>query len=190
MDKSRLRRAIGPASLLMLILLFIHTCVPKALTDLKLVAVQRIPADLLPRSDDLRVTLSRRGETLLKISLSGSAHWIEQVRRHELNGYANVVRCDDPDRMVFNLGVYSGEVPVSYYGEGFSGYHPFAPTLVYDIYVPATGRYGSVADPNAHGPDYDLTRERMTLCLRIAGGAMHGAYGRSNEVRVDLGGQR
>ena len=174
-------------SLLLLMFLFVHACVPKPITDLRLVEVRRLPASALPPSDDLRETLTERGEGVWKVSLTGDANWIREVRRHKLNSYATVVRCDERDYRVLSLGPYVGQVPVTYYGDGFGDYRAPSRTVQYDIYLPGTGRYHSEADFNAPMPSYDLGKMRLPLCLRIAGGAMHGAYNRSNEVRVEVG---
>ncbi|MEO9913181.1 MAG: hypothetical protein ABJF89_10820 [Parasphingorhabdus sp.] len=76
---------------------------------------------------------------------------------------------------------------VTYYGDGIREYRPSSSNVQYDIYLPENGRYRSEADFNAPMPSYDLGKQRMTLCLKIAGGAMHGAYNRSNEVRIEVG---
>ena len=100
------------------------------------------------------------------------------------------MRCDERDYGVLSLGPYVGQVPVTYYGEGFRDYRAPASIVQYDIYLPETGRYRSQADFNASMPSYDLGSQRLSLCLRIAGGAMHGANNRSNEVRLAVGGTR
>jgi len=190
MDASRLRQTILPASLLLLLFLFLWACVPKPITDLRPVKVTRVPAFALPVADDLREPLTKRGEAVWKVSLRGDAGWIQEVKRHELNSYATVVRCDERDYGVLSLGPYVGQVPVTYYGEGFRNYHSPASIVQYDVYLPETGRYRSQADFNAPMPSYDLGSQRLSLCLRIAGGAMQGAYNRSNEVRLEVGGTR
>ncbi|HYI64725.1 MAG TPA: hypothetical protein VEW71_07555 [Allosphingosinicella sp.] len=190
MADTRARRAIFPVSLLLLLFLFVYACVPKPITDLRPAEVARVPASALPPTDDLRDTLTRRGEALWKVSLEGDANWIREVRRHELNSYATVVRCDDRDYGVLSLGPYVGLVPVTNYGDGFRDYQPASSIVRYDVYLPETGRYHSEADFNAQMPSYDFGSQRTALCIRIAGGAMHGAYNRSNEVRVEVGGQR
>lgn len=190
MDASRLKRAILPASLLLVLFLLIWACVPAPITDLRLVSLSRLPASALPRTSDLRDVLSKRGDTVWKVSLVGAADWIGQVKRHELNSYATLVRCDRRDYGVFGLGPYVGEVPVTYYGVGFKDYEPPSRTIEYDVYLPETGRYISQTDPNAPMPTYDLGKGRTQLCLRIAGGSMIGAYTRSNEVNVEFGERR
>jgi hypothetical protein len=187
MTGGRLRRALLPLSLLSLLLLFIHACVPKPITNLRAVSVSRVPASSLPLTDDLRGTLVKRGEAVWKIALSGDANWIHEVQQHELNSYAVVRRCDQHDQNVLALGPYVGAVPITYYGDGFESFRPGSRTVRYDIYLPQTGRYRSEADFNAPMPSYDLGEQQMTLCIRIAGGAMHGAYNTSNEVRVRVG---
>lgn len=187
MDHMQLRRAILPASLLLLLLYFVHACVPKPIADLRAVEVSRMPASALPSSDDLGEALRGRGEAIWKVSLTGNADWTREVKQHELNSYATVVRCDDRDRSVFSLGPYIEQIRVTYYGDGFREYRPQSRTVRYDIYLPETGRYRSERDFNAAMPPYDLAKHRMPLCIRIAGGAMHGAYNRSNEVRVEVG---
>jgi hypothetical protein len=164
--------------------------VPKAITDLRPLEITRVPASALPVTDDLREAVTKRGEAVWKITLRGDAGWIKEVQRHELNSYVTVVRCDKPDYRIFSLGPYVGQVPVTYHGEGFRDYRPPASTVQYDVYLPETGRYRSQADFNAPMPSYDLGSQRLSLCLRIAGGAMHGAYNQSNEVRVEVGGRR
>lgn len=187
MDASRLRRAVIPASLLLLLFLFVWACVPKPITDLRPIRVTRVAASTLPVADDLREVLTKRGEAVWKVSLRGDAGWIKQVQRHELNSYATVVRCNERDYSVLSLGPYVGQVPVTYYGEGFRDYRPPASVVQYDVYLPETGSYRSQADFNAPMPTYDLGSQRLSLCLRIAGGAMHGAYNQSNEVRLEVG---
>lgn len=187
MSDKRLRRAILPLSLLLLLFLFVHACVPKPITDLRPVNVSRVPASAMPHTDDLRNALMERREAVWKVSLSGDADWIREVRQHELNSYAVVVRCDERDYTVLALGPYVGQVPVTYYGDGFGEFDPASSTVRYDVYLPETGRYRSETDFNAPMPSYDIGSHRMTLCIRIAGGAMHGAYNRSNEVRVEVG---
>jgi hypothetical protein len=184
----RTRRSIFPVSLLLLLFLFVYACVPKPITDLRTTQVTRVPASSLPPSNDLRDTWIS-GEFLWKVSLAGDASWIREVRRHELNSYPIVVRCDDRDIGIFGLGPYAGPVQVTYYSEGFQDYQPTSSIEQYDVYLPETGRYRSQADSNAPMPSYDLGRQSLTLCISLAGGAMHGAYGRSNEVRVVVGRQ-
>ena len=188
MDASRLRRAILPASLLLLLFLFVWSYVPKPITDLRSADVTRVPASALPFDDYLRETLTKRGEAVWKVSLRGDAGWIREVNQHNLNSYAIVVRCDDRDRGVLGLGPYVGQVPVTYKGEGLREYRPPAKIVQYDVYLPETGRYLSQADVNAPMASYDLGSQRLMLCLKIAGGAMHGAYNQSNEVRLMVGG--
>lgn len=183
----QLRRAVLPASLLLLLFLFVHGCVPEPIADLRLVELSRMPASALPPSDDVREALTKRGEAVWKVSLSGDPDWIREVRQHELNSYATVVRCEERDRTVLSLGPYVGHVPVTYYGDGFEDYRPSSRAVRYDIFLPETGRYRSEKDFNAPMPSYDLGKQQMALCVRIAGGAMHGAYSRSNEVRVEVG---
>lgn len=172
----------------MLLFLFVHGCVPQPIEDLRLVEISRLPASALPPSDSLREALTERGKKVWKVSLSGDANWIEEVGQHELNPYATIVRCGDRDQNVLSLGPYVGHIRVSDYGEGFRDFRPQSGTVRYDIFLPETGRYQSERDPNAPMPSYDLGMERMELCIRIAGGAMLGAYSRSNEVRVEVGG--
>ena len=188
MDASRLRSAILPTSLLLLLFLFVWACVPKAIADLHPVKLTRVPASALPVTDDLREELMKRGEAVWKVTLMGDAGWIKEVQRHELNSYATVVRCDKRDYGVFSLGPYVGKMPVTYHGEGIGNYRPPASIVRYDVFLPEKGRYTSQADFNATMPSYDLAKERLPLCLKIAGGAMHGAYGQSNEVRLEVGG--
>ena len=187
MDQILLRRAVLPLSLLLFLLLFVHACVPEPIADLRAVGVSRMPASALPPSDDLREVLAKRREAVWKISLVGDANWIGEVKQHELNSYATVVRCNERDQAVLGLGPYVGQVRVTYYGDEFRDYRVQSRTARYDIFLPETGRYQSERDPNAPMPSYDLGKQRMTLCVRIAGGAMHGAYNRSNEVRVEVG---
>ena len=188
MGTRQLRRAILPATLLLLLFLFIRACVPKPITDLRLVSLSRVPASALPLTDFLREPLTKRDEAVWKVSLTGDADWVRQVKRLELNSYATVVRCDQRDFGIFGLGPYVGQVPVTYYGDGFKDYRPPSTVVKYDVYLPETGRYISQADANAPMPSYDLAKGRTPLCLRIAGGSMIGAYNRSNEVRVEVDG--
>ena len=187
-EAGRLRQALLPLGLLLLLVIFVHSCVPKPITDLRPIGMSRVPATALPQIDDLRDALSARGESLWKVSLSGDSDWIQQVKQHELNSYALVVRCDERNSRIFSLGPYVGSVHVSYYGEGFKALRSMRGPVTYEIYLPETGRYISEADSNARMPSYDLGKGRTALCIRIAGGAMHGAYGQSNEVRVEIGG--
>ena len=190
MDASRFRKTILPASLLLLLVLFSWACVPKPIVDLRLIKVTRLPASALPVAAHMGGPLTMRVEAVWKVSLRGDAGWINEVKRHELNSYATVVRCDERDFGVFSLGPYVGQVPVTYYGEGFDNYRPPSRVVQYDVYLPETGDYRSEADFNAPMPSYDLGTQRLLLCLRIAGGAMSGAYNRSNEVRLEVGGTR
>ena len=187
MDRRQIRLAILPVSILLLLLLFVKACVPKPITDLRVIEVSRVPARALPASEDMRETLMERGEGIWKVSLTGDANWIREVRRHELNSYGTVVRCNERDFSLISLGPYVGQALVSPYDDGLRDYRPLSRTVQYDLYLPETGRYHSEADFNAPMPSYDLGRMRLPLCLRIAGGAMHGAYNRSNEVRVEVG---
>ena len=187
MVDTRARKAILPVTLLLLLFLFVYACVPKPITDLRTIGVTRVPASSLPPSNDLRD--AQRGEFLWRVSLAGDANWIREVRRHELNSYPIIVRCDDRDAGIFSLGPYVGQVPVTYGGKGFQDYQPASSIAQYDVYLPETGRYLSQADVNAPMPSYNLSRQSLTLCVRLAGGAMDGAYSRSNEVRVVVGRQ-
>jgi hypothetical protein len=184
---NQLRRAVPPAAILVLLFLFVLACVPTPITDLRPVSVGRSPASALPSADNFRDTLMQRGESVLKVSFSGSADWIREIRQHQLSSYPVVVRCDDRDSAIFALGPYVGQVPVTYQGDGLDDYQPKSATVQYDVYLPETGRYRSEADFNAPMSSYDLGRQRLALCIRIAGGAMYGAYARSNEVRVEVG---
>ena len=186
-DRIQLRRAILPVSLLLFLLSFVHACVPEPIADLRAVEVSRMPASALPPSDDLREALAKRGEAVWRVALVGDANWIGEVKQHELNSYATVVRCDKRDQGILSLGPYVGQVRLTYYGDEFRNYRPQSRSSRYEIYLPETGRYRSERDFNAPMPSYDLGKQRMALCVRIAGGAMHGAYNRSNEVRVDVG---
>lgn len=190
MDAKRLRRAILPASLLVLLFLFVWTCVPKPITDLRTISITRLAASSLPTSDDLREALTERAEAVWRVSLRGDAQWIREVKQHELNSYATVVRCDDRDKGVLALGPYVGQVRATYRGERFADFEAPTSNIQYDVYLPEAGNYLSQADFNAPMPTYDLGNERLLLCLKIAGGAMHGAYNRSNEVRLEVGGTR
>ncbi|WP_152569594.1 MULTISPECIES: hypothetical protein [Sphingomonas] len=174
-------------SLLTGISLYLYACVPVPLANLRAVHVQRLSAAALPAQDDLRETLVQRGEAVWKVTLAGSSDWINQIRRHELNGYAVVVPCDAPDIELFASGPYQGITKVSYYGRGFNALRSTAGDTTYDLYVPETGTFILRADVNKHMSDYDLGRERLNLCVSLAGGAMTGAYARSNEVRVEVG---
>jgi len=187
MDFKLLRRAALPTSILLLVFLFVWSCVPRPITNLHPVSIARVPAMALPAEDYLRKRLIEEGQSVWRISLRGDAHWIDEVRKHELNSYATVLRCDQLDYELLSQGPYVGTVLVSYYGDGFGAYRPSAKTVTYDVYLPERGQYKSQRDFNAQTPSYDLARQRLHLCLRIAGGAMHGAYNRSNEVRLDVG---
>jgi hypothetical protein len=185
---SALRRAILPIGLLLLLLLFVHACIPDPITDLKLVEAKRLTASALPEADELRERLMREDEAVWKLTFTGDAGWVDEVRQHELNGYALVVRCNTRHAGLLSLGPYVGDIPISYYGEGLRDFDPGrGRPLRYDVYIPEKGRYRSESDFNAPMPRYDFGRERKELCVSIAGGAMHGAYNRSNEVRVMIG---
>ena len=186
MADMRLRRAILPASFLLLVVIYAHSCVPKPITDLRIVEVRRVPASAWPDAD-LREALMRRDEVAWKLSFAGDANWIREVRQHELNSYATVVRCDERDYGIDSFGPYVGNVAATYYSDGFAGFRPTSGSLRYDIYLPEASTYRSEADFNAPMPTFDLSKQRLLLCIRIAGGAMHGAYNRSNEVKVEVG---
>lgn len=187
MNRSELRRAKVPLSLLILLFLFVYACVPEPITNLRLVEVSRMPATALPPSDDLREILTERHEAIWRVSLSGDSSWIGEVNQHDLNSYANVVRCDNRDQSLLSVGPYVGPILVTDYAEGFGDEPAKSGIVRYDIYLPETWRYTSNRDFNAPMPSYDLSTERIALCIVIAGGAMHGAYNRSNEVRVEVG---
>lgn len=186
-----LRRAAIPSSLLLVVFVFVWSCVPKPITDLRVLSAIKVPASDIVLTDDevsdLLAAWVRRDKVIWKVTLSGDANWIEEVRQHDLNSYAVVVLCERRDNAVFSLGPYFGQVPVTAFGKLFEEVRPSSGTVEYDVYLPEAGRYQSRADPNAPMPDYNLTRGDKPLCLKIAGGAMHGAYGESNEVRLDLG---
>ena len=187
MAEAQFRRAVVPVSLLALLVLYVHACVPEPIADLRAAEVRRVPASALPEAGVRRNSLARRGEILWKLSLEGDADWISQVRQHELNSYATVVRCDQRDYGIDAFGPYVGQVRVSAQNDALEGLSPTSATLRYDIYLAEAGRYRSQADFNAPMPSYDLATQRLPLCVTIAGGAMHGAYNRSNEVHVRLG---
>jgi len=190
MADNRLRRAKLPASLLVLVILYVSACVPEPITDLRAVEVRRVPASAFPEPGELRNALMGRGEVLWKLSFEGDADWTGEVRQHNLNSYANAVRCDLRDYGLDTFGPYVGKIPITTQHEAIQIFKPTSKTLRYDIYTTEAGSYRSVADFNAPMPSYDLTRERIPLCIRIAGGAMHGAYNRSNEVRLVIGAER
>jgi hypothetical protein len=187
MKSTRLRRTILPFSLLLLLFLYAFACVPTSITDLRPIAASRVTASSLPPTDRSRDYMMNRGEAAWKVSLIGDANWMREVRQHELNSYATVLRCDDRDKGLFSLGPYVGKVRITYYDTGFRNIRPPTGRVTYDIYVPETGSYSSHADINAPMPDYDLSKTPMTLCISIGGGAMTGVFGRSNEVRVRVG---
>lgn len=187
MDKRRLRRAVLLAILLFALFLIIRGCAPRPISDLRLSSITRVPASAAPLANDLREAMSNRGESVWKVSLVGNADWINQVKWHELNSYPTVVRCDQRDFGVLALGPYVGQIPVTPYEKRLADYHPPSSRIPYYVYLPETGRYISQSDPNASMPPYNLSRGHTSLCLRIAGGSMIGAYARSNEVRLELG---
>lgn len=164
-----------------------RSCVPQPIADLRLVEVSGLPALALPPSDEFREHLATRGGAVWKVSLKVDSNWMLEVKRHELNSYALVERCDEPDLSVLSLGPYVGLIAATMNSEQFRHYQPPPGTVRYDIFLPETDRYRSKRDFNASMPSYDLGAERMELCIRIAGGAMSGAYNQSNEVRVKLG---
>jgi hypothetical protein len=162
--------------------------------DLALVEVRRVHAAELPETglrvdSSLRAKYIREDATLQRITLSGTAKWISEVTRQELNSYPIIVRCDRRDAEVFSLGPYISGDPIPIELEESEAASPASGTALYTIYLPETSRYTSRRVLNAKMPTYDLRAERIELCIRLAGGAMHGAYGESNEVRVLVGGQ-
>ncbi len=190
-QRSRARRARMPIFCLLLLCLFVVTCVPDPISDLAVVGVQRIPQGAVPMADYAPPERLRGDQAVWKVSLTGESRWVREVRRHELNGYAEVLRCDDRDKSLFSEGPYVGTVLVSYYGKNFERFEPPGrPTLRYDVYIPAKRRYHSESDFNAPMPSYDLDREQMELCIRLGGGSMAFAYATSNEVRVVVGTRR
>lgn len=189
MDSRRLRRAIIPASLLTLLFLYSYACVPKRISDLRVVGLARISAADLPPAEEMRRWLALRGEAVWKLALAADAGWIGEVRSQELNSYPVVVRCDHPDWELLALGPYVGQTRLTYSGDGLDALVDGNGSVHYDIYLPETGHYRSQNDFNAAMPPYDLRTEKLALCVSIAGGAMTGAYNRSNEVRVVVGEQ-
>ena len=187
MDRTQLKRAILPASLLLLLFLIVHACKPMAITDLRVAEIRRVPVSDL-QDAGLPEAVALGAKAVWKISLEGDANWIEEVRNRQLNSHALVVRCDKRDYDIFSHGPYVGTIPVTYYDERFLAFKPGTGRLRYDIYLNEAGRYTSQAEPNAQKPSYDLGKERLSLCIRIDGGAIYGAHNRSNEVRVELGG--
>jgi hypothetical protein len=181
MDLPSVRRAILPMALLFLSFLYVYSCVPVAIADLRILDARLVPASALPSPmDGLRQGLMRRGERLWKLSLEGDARWVGEIRRFELNTYPIVVRCDRPDYSLFAVGPYTGRAMLGDDARPGRSY-------TYDIFVAESGRYRSEADFNAPMPAYDLGKERIELCIRIAGGSMYGAYNQSNQVRIKLG---
>jgi hypothetical protein len=174
-----------PTVLLLLLFLFLWGCEPRAFSDLRIVGVDRVPTSALPRAEGPRFD---EGD-VLKISLSGSAQWIRDVRRLEMNTYPIVVRCDDRGVELYADGPFVGRSLLSPYDDHFSNLTSSTMSAQYDLYLPERGRYSFRSDPNASAPTYDLGHERIPLCVSIAGGSMAGAYGRSNEVRLEIGHQ-
>ncbi len=182
------RRAGLPLVLLLSVFLFFFACVPDPISDLTLVEVKRLPASSLPPGEDLRDEMARRGEAVWRLSFSGEAGWMRQLRRHEMNGYAKVLRCDDRKVEVLALGPYVGNVKASYYGEGFEAFDPGeSRTFRYDVYIPSKGTYHSSINANEWLSPHDFDREQVELCVRLAGGSMLGAYNESNEARATIG---
>lgn len=154
------------------------------ISDLRVASVERIAASALPADDPVRGALIERGESLWRVTLSGSAGWIGEVGRLTLNTYPIVRRCDDPDKELFTTDVYVDGVRLS--PETSESLRTRPAAAEYTIYISEKGQYRSARDFNARLPDYDLEATPAELCIRIAGGAMHGAYGQSNEVRLKL----
>lgn len=178
-------RVMVPMIVLLLLFLFAWGCEPRAFTDLRIVSVTKVSASQAPTAYGHPIPTD--GSDILKISLSGSRRWLRDVRRLEINTYPIIVRCDHRDERLYSEGPYIGFLRVSPYQEQLWN-HPASTKLVqYDVYVPERSSYTSEMDPNARMSTYDLRRERMLLCISIAGGSMTGAYGRSNEVRVLIG---
>lgn len=185
MSAIRVRRAIIPTAILLVLFLFVWGCEPRAFTDLRIVSITRVPASQAPRAYGRPIPTD--GADLLKISLSGSQQWLRDVKRLEINTYAIIVRCDHRNARLYTEGPYIGFLRVSPYQEQLWNEPSSTKLVQYDVYAPERSSYTSIADPNARMSTYDLRRERMLVCISIAGGSMAGAYGRSNEVRVLIG---
>lgn len=178
-------RALVPAVVLLLLFLFTWGCEPRAFTDLRIVGVSKVSASSMPTAYGRAIPTN--GADALKITLSGSQKWLRDVRRLEMNTYAIVVRCNYRDGELYSEGPYIGFLRVSPYEERLWDHPPSTKLVQYDVYVPERSSYRSQRDFNAPMPTYDLRRQRLQLCISIAGGSMAGAYGRSNEVRVLAG---
>lgn len=152
--------------------------------DLRVVSVQRVSASALPAENALRKILIERGEWLWRVNLEGSSAWIGEVGRLTLNTYPIVRRCDDSDKEIVATHVYVGGVALT--PETSEGLRTRSAAAEYTVYINEKGQYQSTRNANAKMPAYDLNATPAELCIRIAGGAMHGAYGQSNEVRVTL----
>lgn len=150
--------------------------------DLALADARLVPASAVPDID-----LSGLGKPMWKLELSGSAAWVAEVRRQALNSYPVIVRCDRPDAQLFAIGPYLDGQILSIHARNMPASQLPTGPVRYTVYMAQAGQYLSRRDPNAEMPAYDLATERMTLCIRIAGGSMHGAFAESNEVRIKIG---
>lgn len=152
--------------------------------DLRVASAQRIAASALPADDPVRGALIARGESLWRVTLSGSTGWIGEVGRQDFNTYPIVRRCDDPDKELYATHVYVDGIELT--PETSGRLSKTSATAEYTIYISEKGEYQSARNANAKMPEYDLKTMPIELCIRIAGGAIHGAYGQSNEVPLKL----
>ena len=158
---------------------------PPDMNDLTLVSARVVPA---PETSDRRDRPYPAGP-FLQLNFRSARNLIAMARNSQLNTYSLIVDCADRNLGFFAFGPYHAGLHTASYGDGD---HPQIESLRrerldsydYQLYVPMSGRLTSESDINRPMPNYDLTRERRTLCVRIGGGNMMGGFFRSNEVQV------
>jgi len=186
----RLWRAKWPIFVLVIFVLFVTKCVPRPINDLEVLNVSRLTdqQSIKIRRDIQDTTGFEVSHAILwHVQLSGNANWINEVQKHELNGYFIAKNCAHQDWGIFGYGPFADGTEVGAYGESIENVDVSErPTIIYDVYIPETGRYRSAKNFNSKQPTYNLNEDLVEICLSIAGGAMHGAYGKSNEVRFHL----
>lgn len=170
--------------------LFVIKFVPQPINNLEVINVSRSTDR---RSIEIRKDIQDRTgfevphEILWHVQLRGNANWINEVQKHELNGYFIAKSCARRDWELFGYGPFADGIEASAYGKGIENIDASKrPSIIYDLYFPETGRYRSAKNFNSKQPAYNLHEDLVEVCLSIAGGAMHGAYGKSNEVRFYL----
>jgi hypothetical protein len=185
-------RIAGTIGLLLVAFLAVRIWWVTPIRDLAVADARWLPAASLPVDEPsdtaLRRSLIAEANPLLRITLTGSSGWVDEIRDKELHPYAIIARCDQPDLQLFALGPYVGAASLAIERHASRDRPALPATIGYSLYLPQRGRYISQKDPNAASVPYDLAVERLPLCIRLAGGAMTGAYGESNLVRLTAGG--